>query len=55
MPRGEGDSPAARALRAEGFVKLPALWVPAAMRDEIIDRAEKHKARIDWIKANAVE
>lgn len=52
MPRGEGHSPAAQALRDAGYVKLRPLWVPREMRDEVEAMAEKHKARVDWIKAN---
>jgi hypothetical protein len=29
------DSPAADALRDAGYVKLPPLWVPAEIRDEV--------------------
>lgn len=53
MARGESDSRAAKALRAAGYVKLPAFWVPVALRDEVVDRAEKHLPHINWIKSNA--
>lgn len=53
MARGESDSPGARALRAAGYVKMPAFWVPVALRDEFVSRAEKHLNNINWIKDNA--
>jgi len=53
MPRQASDSPAAQALRDEGFVKLRPLWVPRAMRDQVEAAAEKYFTQIEWIKSNA--
>ena len=53
MPRGESDSPGARALREAGFVKLPSFWVPREMRDEVVARAEKYLNQINHIRQEA--
>lgn len=50
MPRGEGDSPAANALREAGYVKLRPLWVPRDVRDQVETMAEKYKPHVDHIK-----
>lgn len=53
MTRSEGDSPAARALRAAGYVKLPGLWVKEEERQLVIFMAEKHLPEINAIKRRA--
>jgi len=44
---------AADALRDAGYVKLPPLWVPAEMRDEVVTQAEKYLNDIQRIKREA--
>jgi xanthine dehydrogenase iron-sulfur cluster and FAD-binding subunit A len=53
MPREASNSPGARALRQEGFVKLPGLWVTEEERDLVVFMAEKHLPEINRIKAEA--
>lgn len=53
MPRGEGNSPAADALRAAGFAKLRPLWVPRNMRDQVETAAEKYLPTVNRIKEQA--
>lgn len=53
MTRSASDSPAARALRKAGFVKLPSLWVTEEERDLVIFMAEKHLPEINLIKRSA--
>ena len=53
MPRGESDSPGARALREAGFVRLTRHWVPREMRDEVVARAEKYLNQINHIRQEA--
>lgn len=47
------DRTAADAVRDEVYVKLPPLWVPAEMRDEVVTRAEKYLPDIQRIKREA--
>jgi hypothetical protein len=47
------DSPSADALRDAGYVKLPPLWVPAEMRDDVVNKASKHLNDIQRIKREA--
>jgi hypothetical protein len=53
MARSASDSPAARALRDAGYVKLPGWWVPLEQYQMILWMAEKNKAEIDRIKQAA--
>lgn len=53
MPREASDSPGARALRAAGYLKLPAWWVTEEQMQLITYMAEKNKPEIDRIKREA--
>ena len=53
MTRSTGDSPAARALRAAGYVKLPGLWVTQEQYDLTIYMAVQNKPDVDRIKREA--
>jgi hypothetical protein len=53
MTRSASDSPAARALRDAGYVKLPGWWVTLEQYQMILWMAEKNKAEIDRIKQAA--
>lgn len=53
MTRSTGDSPAARALRAAGYVKLPGLWVTQEQWDLAVYMAQQNKAHVDRIKEQA--
>ena len=53
MTRSTGDSPAARALRAAGYVKLPGLWVTQEQYDLAIYMAQQNKPHVDRIKEQA--
>ena len=53
MTRSASDSPAARALRDAGYVKLPGWWVTLEQYQMILWMAEKNKAEIDRIKLAA--
>lgn len=53
MPRGESNSPAAEALRAEGFVKLPGWWVTREDFELIEYMARQNLPAINRIKNNA--
>lgn len=55
MTRAASDSPAARALRAAGYVKLPGWWVTLEQYQLILWIAEKNKAEIDRIKEAALD
>jgi hypothetical protein len=55
MTRSASDSPAARALRDAGYVKLPGWWVTLEQYEMILWMAEKNKAEIDRIKEAAVD
>lgn len=47
------ETPASRAIRAAGYVRVPGgLWVTPEERDLIMFMAEKHLPRITWIKNN---
>ena len=50
MTRSTGDSPAARALRAAGYVKLPGLWVTREQYDLALYMAIQNKTAVDMIK-----
>lgn len=53
MTRSTGDSPAARALRAAGYVKLPGLWVTQEQFDLAIYMAQQNKPHVDRIREQA--
>ena len=53
MTRSTGDSPAARALRAAGYVKLPGLWVTHEQYDLAVYMAIQNKEKVDLIKREA--
>jgi hypothetical protein len=53
MSREMSDSPGARALRENGFVKIPSLWVTEDERALVIFMAEKHLPEINRIKNDA--
>ncbi len=50
MTRSTGDSPAARALRAEGYVKLPGLWVTQEQFELAVYMAQQNKEKVMEIK-----
>ena len=50
MTRAASDSPAARALRAAGYVKLPGWWVTQEQADLVEYMARQNLPEIDAIK-----
>lgn len=50
MTRSTGDSPAARALRAAGYVKLPGLWVTKEQFELAIYIAQQNYEAVQKIK-----
>ena len=50
MTRSAGDSPAARALRAAGYVKLPGWWVTQEQADLVEYMARQNLPEINAIK-----
>lgn len=55
MTRSTGDSPAARALRAAGYVKLPGLWVTQEQFELAIYMAQLNYAKVKEIKNQHAE
>lgn len=53
MTRSASDSPAARALRAAGYVKLPGLWVTQEQADLVEYMARQNLDKINAIKEKA--
>ena len=53
MTRAASDSPAARALRAAGYVKLPGLWVTQEQMELISWMARQNLDKINAIKEKA--
>ena len=53
MTRSASDSPAARALRDAGYVKLPGWWVTQEQFELIEYMAHQEKETIDKIKERA--
>lgn len=53
MKRSASDSPAARALRAAGYVKLPGLWVTQEQMELISWMARQNLDKINAIKEKA--
>ena len=53
MTRSTGDSPAARALRAAGYVKLPGLWVTQEQYELAIYMAHQSLPEVNKIKERA--
>lgn len=53
MPRKMSNSPAALALRAAGYVKIPGWWVTKEQLELIEYVARQNKPHIDWIRNNA--
>lgn len=53
MARSEGDTPAARALRDAGYVKLPGWWVTQSDFELIEYMATQRLPEIDAIKRRA--
>ena len=50
MTRSTGDSPAARALRAAGYVKLPGLWVTQEQYELAVYMAQLNFDAVQKIK-----
>lgn len=55
MTRSASDSPAARALRAAGYVKLPGWWVTQEQMDLIEYMARQNLPEVNEIKERANE
>jgi hypothetical protein len=53
MTRAASDSPAARALRAAGYVKLPGWWVTQEQADLVEYMARQNIDKINAIKEKA--
>lgn len=53
MTRSASDSPAARALRAAGYVKLPGWWVTKEQADLVEYMARQNLDEINAIKERA--
>ena len=51
MTRSTGDSPAARALRAAGYVKLPGLWVTREQFELAVYMAQLNYDNVKEIKS----
>lgn len=51
MTRSTGDSPAARALRAAGYVKLPGLWVTPEQLELCVYMAQLNYDKVKEIKS----
>lgn len=50
MSSSTTKSPIAQVLRAEGFIPLPRLWVPASEMEDILKIAKKHGDRVNAIR-----
>ena len=55
MTRSTGNSPAARALRAAGYVKLPGLWVTQEQYDLAVYMAQLNYDKVKEIKNQYAE
>lgn len=55
MTRSASDSPATRALRAAGYVKLPGWWVTQEQMDLIEYMARQNLPEVNEIKERANE
>ena len=55
MTRAASDTPAARALRAAGYVKLPGWWVTQEQMDLIEYMARQNLPEVNEIKERANE
>ena len=53
MTRSASDSPAARALRAAGYVKLPGWWVTQEQADLVEYMARQNLPEVNEIKEKA--
>ena len=49
----ELKSPAAKALRAAGYMPLPRLWVKAEDLDLVVYMAKQHESEVNRIRAEA--